>query len=274
MKPILYLVTVNLAIEIYSLMDITMMNFWSPRESIAFYKYGNSIEKMLLQVVNTFTMVLVPRISYYYKEKRYGDFNQLVSKGMKLIILTALPMIIGLYFTADFLIRIMYGAQYANSAAVLKMFSVLLLISPTGYLLGSRMLLVTDHESRMVICVGIGAIVNLIGNYFLIPHFHEFGATAASITSETVVMIVYIIYGRKYFQLVKVKESAVRCVIASLLMGGYLLLCRTVISNAWIELLLQITGAVLIYAGSLLVMKEETALQYFNMAKAKLKLQK
>ena len=64
MKSILYLVAVNLAIEIYSLMDITMMNYMSPSESIAYYKYGSAIEKMLLQVVNTFTMVLVPRISY------------------------------------------------------------------------------------------------------------------------------------------------------------------------------------------------------------------
>jgi O-antigen/teichoic acid export membrane protein len=56
MKSIMYLVAVNLAIELYSLMDVTMMNFMCSKDSIAFYKYGHQIEKMLLQVVNTFTI--------------------------------------------------------------------------------------------------------------------------------------------------------------------------------------------------------------------------
>ena len=47
LRPIFYLVAVNLAIEIYSLMDVTMMNFLSSNESIAYYKYGNTIYKML-----------------------------------------------------------------------------------------------------------------------------------------------------------------------------------------------------------------------------------
>lgn len=264
MKSILFLVTVNLAIEIYSLMDITMMNFMSSKDSIAFYKYGNAIEKMLLQVVNTFTMVLVPRISYYYKEKRTQDFNQLVSKGLKLIIITSIPMMIGVFFTADFLIQKMYGVQYVNSATILKMFSVLLLISPTGYLLGSRMLLVTDHENKMVICVGIGAAVNLLGNAVLIPQMHEFGATIASIASEIVVMIVYVNFGKKYFKLINVWQTALKVLLGAAVMAGYLFLCSKLSINGWWILIIQIIGAVLIYGVVLFLIKEEVTQQYMR----------
>ena len=262
LKPIMFLVTVNLAIEIYSLIDITMMNFMSNKESIAYYKYGIAIHKMLLQVVNTFTMVLVPRISYYFKEQKKEEFDLLVSKGMKLIILTAVPMIVGIYFTSDFLIRQMYGDQYANSATILKMFSILLLVSPIGYLLGSRMLLVTDHENKMVICVGAGAVVNLIGNALLIPRYHEFGATIASIVSEIVVMIVYVGFGRQYFKLVNVGATAVKVVMAAGLMGIYLFICSKINTNEWLVLAMQVIGAVIIYGTVLLAEKEETVKQY------------
>jgi len=264
MRPILFLVTVNLAIEIYSLVDITMMNFMSSKESIAFYKYGLGIHKMLLQIVNTFTMVLVPRISYYYKESKIDAFNQLVSKGMKLIVITSIPMIVGIYFTSDFLIQEMYGVQYINSATILKMFSILLVVSPIGYLLGSRMLLVTDHESRMVVCVVAGAIVNVVGNALLIPQFDEFGATLASIISEFVVMVVYVSYGKKYFKLITVERTTIKVIVAAVIMGLYLFICSLLQVNGWIKLFLQVSGAILLYGVTLLFEKEEISTQYIT----------
>lgn len=271
LKSILYLVMVNLAIEIYSLMDITMMNFMCHKENIAYYKYGVSIYKILLQVVNTFTMVLVPRISYYYKQNMMDDFNNLVSKGMRLIVITSVPMIVGLFFTSDFLIQQMYGSQYVNSATILKMCSVLLLISPIGYLLGSRMLLVSGHEDKMVICVGLGALVNLIGNALLIPRMQEFGATMASITSGFVVMIVYVTYGKKYFRLVNVGISVIKVIVSAFLMGLFLYVLAKINMNGWIKVAIQIIGAVFIYGTLLFFGKEETTSQYAKILLSKIK---
>lgn len=270
LKSIFYLVAVNLAIELYSLVDVTMMNFMSSKESIAFYKYGHSIHLMLLQVVNTFTMVLIPRISYYFKENRQKEFNQLVSKALKLIIICSVPMIIGIQFTTNFLIVKMYGDAYINSATILKIFSVLLLVSPIGYLLGSRMLLATNHENKMIISVGVGAVVNIIGNSLLIPRYAEFGATAASIISEFVVMIVYINLGKKYFRLEGVLPTVCKVIGAAVIIAAYLYICSRLTFNGWIVLAIQICGAVAIYLLTLLLMKEDVVKQYSSLILGKL----
>ena len=100
--------------------------------------------------------------------------------------------------------------MYVTSALILKLFSSLLLISPVGYLLGSRVLLVTGHENLMIVSVGIGALVNLIGNALLIPRYAEFGATVASIISEIVVMLVYVNLGKKHFKLEGIPQTAIK----------------------------------------------------------------
>ncbi len=264
MRSIFFLVAVNLAIELYALMDVTMMNFMCGKENIAYYKYGNSIQKILLQVVNTFTMVLVPRITFFFKENRKEEFNALVSKGLILIVMLSVPMIVGIFFTSSFLIQELYGVQYQHSATILKMLSVLLLISPIGYLLGSRMLLVTDHENRMIICVGIGAVINLMGNSLLIPRYQEFGAAIASIISEIAVMVVYVQFGKKYYQLIGVGRSAVKVVLAVTVMAGYLLLCAQLPLSPWTVLALQVIGAIAVYFGMLLLLKEEITLYYYR----------
>ena len=271
MKSILYLVAVNLAIEIYSLMDITMMNFICDKKCIAFYKYGHSVEQMLLQVVNTFTVVLIPRISYSYKEKFYSEFNRLLTKGFKLILLCALPMIIGIFFTADFLMVNLYGKEYIVSANILKIFAILLIISPIGYLLGSRVLLVTGNENKMLISVGIGAVINLVGNTLLIPKLHEYGATFSSLFSEFIVMIVYISMGKRYFRLKKIKIFLIKLIGAASIMTLSLFLCEF-ISNGWSKLITQVIVAALTYSISLLLFKEQIAIEYKNKIVNKLKV--
>lgn len=262
MKSIMYLVVVNLAIELYSLIDITMMNFMCDKDCIAYYKYAIAVKVMLLQVLNTFTMVLVPRISYYYKEGKYDEFNKLLSKALKLIIICSVPMIVGLYFTADTLMVKIYGDKYIVTAQLLKILSMMLLISPIGYLLGSRVLLASNHENRMIISVGSGAVVNIIGNAILIPKYAEFGASIASVFSEIVVMVIYVAMGKKYFKLEGVSGSVVKVAVSVALMGGYLYVCSLLPLNEWVVLGIQIAGAVLIYFATLLIMKESVVREY------------
>ena len=270
MKSIMYLVAVNLAIEIYSLMDITMMNFWCTRDSIAFYKYGHSVELMLLQVVNTFTTVLIPRISLCYNDKNMAEFNRLLSKGLKLIIIFAAPMIVGIMFTSDFLMVHLYGEPYIVSSWILKLFSILLLVSPIGYLLGSRVMLVTGNEKKMIISVGIGAFINLIGNSLMIPRLHEYGATIASLFSEFAVMIIYVNLGRKYFKLTGVKSSLYKIGISVIAMTGVLLLCEF-IHDSWLKLIVQFASAALAYFVTMILVKEEIVISYYNLFATKAK---
>ena len=270
MRSIIFLVAVNMAIEIYSLIDITMMNFICSKESIAYYKYAHNIQKMLLQLVNTFTIVLIPRISYYYKERKINDFNRMISKAFVIIFMASVPMIIGIYYTSDFLITKMYGNAYITSACLLKIFSVLILVSPVGYLLGSRVLLVTDHENLMIISVAIGACVNVAGNTVLIPLYAEYGAACASVISEFVVMGVYVFLGKEYYHLQGVIISLLKIMGAALAMGVYLFAVSRIIEEGWMLLLLEMLGGAVIYYLVLLYEREEIAVSYTKQIFAKM----
>jgi len=271
MKSIMYLVVVNLAIELYSLVDITMMNFICSKDSIAFYKYGRSIESILMQIVNTFTMVLVPRISFYYKEKMYDEYNNLLSKGLKIIIFCGLPMIVGLYYTSDSLMTTFYGNQYIASSLVLKILSLLLCISPIGYLLGSRVLLVVGRERMMVLPVGVGAVVNVVGNAIVIPIFAEVGAAMASVFSEIIVMVVYVNLGKKYFKLVEIWESTWKIGLACFLMAIYLFCAEKINLNCWMTIGLKIIGAAIVYSLVLFLLREPVFREAFKKLKNKIK---
>lgn len=256
-KPILYLVAVNLAIEIYTLVDVTMLGIMCNETNVAFYSYGSRMAKTLLTIVNSFTMVIVPRIVLYYKESKFNEFNLLLSKTLRLILLLSIPMIIGLQFVADDLVLLLYGQAYSNSATILRTLSLLLLISPVGYLLGSRVMLATNQESKMLISVSVGAVVNVIGNYLLIPKYAELGASIASVISEIVVMVIYVSFGWKYFKLVDISQSLRKILLAVACMVGTLFWINTLPLNLYSKLATEILVAIVVYFGVLMLSGEE-----------------
>ena len=270
LKPVMLLVVVNLAIEIYSLVDTTMLGSFCEKANVTNYVYGSKINKIFLQIVNTFTMVIVPRLAAYYKEGKREEFNALLTQTLRIILLLGIPLIVGIQFVSKFFICEIYGENYKNSACVLRILSAVLLISPVGYLLGSRVVLTVGCEWKMIVSVGVGAVVNVIGNLFLIPKYQEIGATVASVIGEVVVAAIYIAFGSKYFRLKNFRNTLIKAVLAVAAMGGYLFACQRYLSSGWARFFIQFFGAVLVYGTLLLVLKE--SLLYDGIHKLKSKI--
>lgn len=279
MASIMLLVVVNLAIELYSLVDVTMLGAMSTSKNVAYYSYASRINKIFIQVINAFTIVIVPRIALYYKEGRQEDFNRLLSKTLETIFVLGIPLVVGIQICASDAITLIYSSAFLPSANVLRIFCWVLIISPVGYLLGSRVLLVTDHEKTMVLCVGIGAAVNVIGNAILIPRYVEYGAAIASVLSEIVVMVVYVNFGKKYFKISGESRNILKVVIASLVMGAYCLvvdhfILGNSIARIFLRLVVQVLGACVVYFGMLYVFKEPMVQMYSERLKNRLHLKK
>ena len=269
LKPILALVTVNLAIELYSLVDVTMLGAMKGEKSVAYYTYAQGINKILQQVINTFTIVVVPRLALYYKEGKKDEFNHLVTRALDSIVALSLPMTAGIWVVADNAIRVFYGSEFSNSVPVLRLVAALVIISPIGYLLGSRILLVTGNENKMVFCVGAGAIVNIIGNFFFIRLYAEQGAALASVISEIVVMVVYISLASRYYRAKTNPKELIKVISATLLMAFAAYGVGFFANNIALKLTLQVLAGAAVYFGILYITKEHLVREYLSRISAK-----
>ena len=273
MKSIAFLVVVNLAIEIYSLVDVTMLGLMCSKKTVAYYTYGIRIQQILLQIINTFTMVLVPRIALYYSDKKIKEYNCLLTKTFDVINILALPIVIGTFFIGGPLMTMLFGAEYYRSSIVLKILIPVICISPIGYLLGSRVMLVTGHENKMIIPVISGAIINVIGNLLFIPRFQEAGAAMASIGSEIVVATVYLILSHQFYKLdyCAIKKTISKVLISLLVMTCILSIFKGLNKFSMGEILLQTGIAAGVYFSLLLILKEPIVYSYFEIFKERLK---
>jgi len=109
----------------------------------------------------------------------------------------------------------------------------------------------------MVIPVASGAVVNIILNAILINTVGVIGAAIASVVSELVVAVIYILLSHKYFKInIKISEI-IKILIALLLMGVYCyLMYRYLEIGIYFKLAIVIIGAMGIYFITLLLSKE------------------
>lgn len=257
MKSILYLIVVNLAIEIYSLLDITMLGWFCEDKIVTYYSYAMKIHKIIIQLLNTFTIITIPRISFYYQENKTNEFNSLISKVFIIIFMISVPLIIGTFFVSDSVFVAIYGDEYIQSSNVFKILSITFLISPIGYLLGSRILLVTKNENKMVWPVLCGAIINTILNCILINFYEEIGASIASICGELVVLIIYLAISNKYFKLKDVWDSLKKIFVSIVIIIMALLIFNYFDLNFIQVILIEIPVVILIYFLVLIILKEK-----------------
>lgn len=263
MKPILYLVAVNLAIEIYSLVDVTMLGNLCIKDEVAYYSYASKIQKILLQVLNSFTIVIVPRLSMYYK-REMEKFNAVIVETLKLLFLLSIPTVVGCWIVGNDMVVILYGSNYIKSGMILKILTMILLVSPTGYLLGSRVMLVSGNENKMLTSVALGAVTNVILNAILIPRLGGTGAAWASLLGELVVMSVYLNFGLRIVSLKGIGKTMIKYIISAGLMGVAVFVVGMLDLVLVIGLMVKVGAGCIVYFGMLMILKEEFVLGMFK----------
>lgn len=174
-------------IRIYSYMDIILLSKLSSDAAVGWYSVAYKITFAFQFIGLAFLASIYPAFSYYFIHSRELLARTFI-QSFRYLILISLPLSAGIIALADKLIVPIFGADYYNSIAPLKilMFSLVFvfLCIPTGAMLNA-----CNRQTRNTIHLGITAFVNIILNLILIPRFDYQGAAIAALISYLILFI-------------------------------------------------------------------------------------
>ena len=107
----------------------------------------------------------------------------------------------------------------------------------------------------------LGAIVNFTLNLLLIPRLFSVGAVIASVAAETSILLAFIFFSRDYIRLSWILKASVRYLIAGAAMAGAIALSRRWLNMSWKNLAIQVAGGGIIYAVTILLLRDAFALE-------------
>ena len=261
LKSISILLMVSIAVEIYAMVDTTMLGFFCDDSTVGCYSNAMKLTRMVNTMAAAIGAVLFPRLSVIFSNQEKQQFNNLVNKGIHIMLMIAFPAAVGLIMCSDSIIVLLFGNTFTKAIPILKILALMVPVVVCNTLMGGQVLVTTNQENKYVITVVIASLVNVILNSLFIPRYGASSAAVASLISEVIDLILYSWFARKYVKLHFSGNDIISVVVP---LGIYGIISQFVISSmqlgAFLTFLLNIVVCSCMYFGLGYIMKNETIL--------------
>lgn len=266
-KPNIALFIPQIAISIYSVLDITMLGaLYEDIRHVNFYEQAQKFVKMFLFFVTSIGSVMLPRVSNVFYNQKYDLVEKYLNKTMRFALYMSIPMIFGIMSMIQNFIDWFLPLEYSCVGTMIICTSPIILFISLSNVYGTQFLVPTGRIKNYTISVVSGACVNFLINFCLIPSMGAYGAIIGSVIAELTVTLVQWFTVHKILKLNIPFTEIIKVIFASVMMVIPVTLLGKLGSNLFVNLL-QITFGVIVYVVSLLLVKAPFILELFQSIK-------
>lgn len=254
--PILALFVPQIATQVYTVLDKTMIDLFKGAVEAGYYDQSQKIVRILLSVVTSLGIVMLPRIANLFSKDDLNEVKKSLRKAFVVISFLSIPITFGLIGISDKFVPILFGNEFLSVIPLTKISPVLVIIIGLGNVFGTQYLLAIGKNKEYTASVCIGALVNFCFNLLLIPRFAAMGAVIATVSAELSIALIQIWFARVVFDFTWIKETY-KYWVSGILMLAIVRLVGNVTPISILFLVLQIAIGSLVYFISLIILRDK-----------------
>lgn len=203
-------------------MDTIILSVLQSSAHVGIYNVAYKIMENLIFFPAMLAGLILPILSRFIFTDRQ-QFEDIANKTFKVFLIIIAPIIIGTFFLAPDIIRIVSGGDFQESVLVLR-----ILIFALGFIFFGHfftmILVVGNAQKKLMQILLIAAAFNITLNMFLITRYSYIGAAVSSVATEMMVVFLTAFLVRKYIKYIPSFSQIGSILISSLLMGAVLFL--------------------------------------------------
>lgn len=192
-KPVLILFIPVLAYSIYKVMDKIMLGNMSSYDQVGFYNNAEKIINIPMGIITALGTVMLPRMSNIVAngdKKRVDDYIRI---SAKLVTLLSSAIAFGLMGVSSVLAPVFFGDEFIACGEIIRLLSVTVFFIAWANVIRTQYLIPNKRDSIYLTSTMVGAILNLVINWMLIPKYQANGAAFGTIVAEFSVMLVQMV---------------------------------------------------------------------------------
>lgn len=247
-KPILYIFFSTVASTIYTNIDITMIGIISGDYQVGIYSMAVKICTIIKQLIFAGIDVAMPRLSYLIKNDK-SKYDSLLNSLVHVVFIIIVPLISGAIIERKQIIWLILGDEYQPADKALMVLLIAVFFATIAYFVMHTMLLPNGLENILFKGTVAGALLNLLLNSVAIPTLGIEGAAITTVLSEAIVFAVCYWYVKDKVHIQIEKRICMTTIVADIVMTCFVLLIRTFIHNNLTEIIVSVSGGVIIYFG-------------------------
>ena len=257
LKEIVLLFVPSIAIQVYTVMDKTMIKVIT-RDAFenGYYEQALKISKMTLTIVTSLGTVMIPRIGYHYGRGETSLVRSYMYRGYRFVWFLGVPLSFGLLGIASGFVPWYFGPGFEKVVPLLSILGFLVLAIGINNVTGMQYLIPTGRQNYFTLTVCIGAVVNFCMNSMLIPRWRSIGAAVASVAAETVIALVQLYLVRRELSFGKILRCSWKYLIAGAAMLGIVNIVGRTAAGSVYGTFLQVAAGAAVYFAVLFLLRD------------------
>jgi len=190
--------------------DTLMVGYFLTATDVGIYRASLSTAALLMIVPSSFGSIFFPVITEIYSKGKMQELEDMDSTVTKWIFMIVFPLVLLMMLLSKQVLNVLYGSAYITGAASLCIlgfgYAIISFVYPTNQLIQ------TIGRTRLILInMGVGAIIDVVLNFHLIPLYGINGAAIATILSLlTVNVLAFVeVYAITHIQPVKLNYGKI-----------------------------------------------------------------
>lgn len=254
-QPTLLLFIPTITTQIYLVVNRIMLGRMSTQVSVSQFDFGDKMIKLALSLVTATGSVMLPHIANKFAEGDVKSIRNALYKSFDFSTALAIPIMFGLMAISTKFAPWFLGSEYGPTSKVIFYEAPAILFIAWSNVTGTQYLMPIHSEKKYTISVTIGAIVNVIANFYFIKTHGVNGAAFVTVLSEFSILAVqlFFIHGT-------IKRRQLFAALWKYLLSGFIMYLvverlNFIMKMNLANLAFQIVAGVVIYVIALTVIK-------------------
>lgn len=257
----------QLAIQIYAILDRTMVGVISTTSEVGYYDNAQKIIKISLAVVTSLGTVMLPKMTNTFANNDKVTIRKYIVKSFKFVSFLAFPIMFGIAGIASNFVPWFFGNEFLKCDILIVVISPIILAIAWSNVLGIQIMLPIGKNKEFTICVIIAAVVNFILNLFLIRSYASIGASISSVVAESIVTILQFYFLKDILPFKKMFSEMWKYVISSVAMFAAIKFLGSFMDTTIVTTATQVVVGCLVYFALLVLLRSSLNKNILNFVK-------
>lgn len=207
-----------IAVSLYKIMDKIMLGNITNMEQVGLYENAEKIINIPMGLITALATVMLPKVSNLVANGENEKIERYTKKSMEFEFMASSALTFGVISIASIFVPIFLGEEFLQSAILVKYLAVTIIFISLASVIRTQYLIPNEKDKIYVISVIIGAILNLIINFILIPKMNALGAVIGTIFAEFSVLLYQAYAVHKILDIKGYLKNGIKYIILGLIM--------------------------------------------------------
>lgn len=256
LKASLALFIPQIAIQVYLLLDRTILGILTNNIQVGYYENSQKLVKIVLTIATAIGTVMMPKIANTVASGNMKKVKYYVKNSFFFVSALSIPLMFGLMGVIPELSPWFFGDNFIGIDKLIIVSSIIIIAISWSNVLGMQLLVPLNKTKEFTISVTAGAIVNFILNLIVIKYLGALGACLTTVVAEFTVTIIQFYFIRDFIQpkrlmkdIIAFIPSAVAMYIVVRIIGNFMG------ANIFTNIVQGVVGAIVYFAAVELIYK-------------------